>query len=195
MTRSKSWLGQLRFISGLTGAVDNSSWSGYKSFVSLDMLCNLKESQTIHDFESNQLKLILSDSESTIIPWFKSDEPWFYDSSSQENGTFRWFSPNSVLNRTHINFRGSIICLILENEPRTNINPCSSLKIFRNWWKFKMKKIISNSIFGSVLIFGLVSANQYKWKSILPQWNTGQVLFFKWNEYRILDYGKRLKSS
>ena len=58
-----------------------------------------------------------------------------------------------------------------------------------------MKNFISNSIFGSVLILGLVSANQYKWKSILPQWNTGQVLFFKWNEYRILDYGKRLKSS
>ena len=150
MTRSKSWLGQLRFISGLTGAVDNSSWSGYKSFVSLDMLCNLKESQTIHDFESNQLKLILSDSESTIIPWFKSDEPWFYDSSSQENGTFRWFSPNSVLNRTHINFRGSIICLISENEPRTHINLFIAKNIQKlvkiqnekNYFKFNFRFVI-----------------------------------------------------
>ena len=57
-----------------------------------------------------------------------------------------------------------------------------------------MINFISNSIFASALISGLVSANQYKWKSILPQWNTGQVLFFKWNEYRILDYGKRLIS-
>ena len=122
MNRSKSWLGQLRFIGGLTEAVDNSSWSGYKSFVSLDMLCNLRQSQTIHDFQSNPLNLILSDSKSTIIPWFKSDEPWFFMIHSQEKRTFRWFSPNSVLNRTHINFRWWIICLISENEPIININ-------------------------------------------------------------------------
>ena len=52
---------------------------------------------------------------------------------------------------------------------------------------------IFDSIFGLTINVELVSARQYQWKSILPQWNTGQVLFFKWNEYRILEYGKSLK--
>ena len=49
-----------------------------------------------------------------------------------------------------------------------------------------------NSMLRLALISGSVSGSRHQWKSILPQWNTGQVLFFKWNEYRILDYGKRL---